>query len=163
MGYARRVGRGTFIAILVCAGCGGRTELGAPLLEQTPVDAGRDTTPMDCTVTLSVADVTTTQGCWIDEKVSHRTALLHWACDAGAAEANFGVAFVGTVQEPSTYVSLSATTTFVWSDACTWQSEQRIEGTLSSGALQYTYSEKPVEGTNCAPAYCTGTAVVSVQ
>ncbi len=162
MGYARRVGRGAVIAILVCVACGGRTELGAP--EQAPTDAGHETTPpMDCTVTLSVADVTTTSGCWIDERVSYRTALLRWACDAGAAEADFGVPFVGTVQEPSTYVSLSATTTFVWSDACTWQSEQRIEGALSSGALQYSYSEKPVQGTNCAPAYCTGSALVSVQ
>ncbi len=153
--------RGAITAILACAACGGRTELVAP--ESVEAGTKADAAPMSCSVTLSVGDVITTAGCWIDEKVSHRTAVLQWACDAGAAEADFGVPFLGTVQEPSTLVSLSATTTFSWSDGCTWQSEQRIDGQLSSGMLQYGYSEKPIQGTNCAPAYCTGSAVVSVQ
>lgn len=151
------------IAVIIGAGCGGRTGLVAPESTDAQGEADAKPEPLDCSVTLSVGEVTVTADCWIDEKVSHRSAVLRWACDAGSAEADFGVPFYGTVQEPSTLVSLSATTTFVWSDGCTWQSEQHIDGELSSGALQYGYSEKPIQGTHCAPAYCTGTAVVAVQ
>ena len=167
----------TAVAVFAAAACGGRTELVVPeALDASPLDANLPdaTAPHDaeaepaerdpCDVTLSVGDVTATAGCWIDEKVSHRTAQLQWACEAGAAEADFGVPFYGTVQEPSSALSLVATTTFHWwGDGCTWQSTQVIDGDLSSGALQYGYSEKPIQGTNCAPAYCTGSAVVSVQ
>ncbi len=168
-------------AVLALAACGGRTDLDLPVAGDTEADAdagtgtgteadtGADTeaaaeldAPKGCSATLSVGTVNMTPGCWIDQKVSDQTVVLAWACDGGAAEANFGVPFVGTVDESTGSVSLTATTTFPWCDGCTWQSKQTIEGTLQSGALEYAYSEMHIQGTNCAPEICHGWAVVSV-
>jgi hypothetical protein len=117
---------------------------------------------IDCRTTLAADPVAVTPGCWIDEKGSGRSALLTWKCGGGTATAEFGVPFVGTVGRTGN-VSLSALTTFPWEDGCTWTSEQRIEGALSSRALRYTYIERPIKGTSCLPARCTGTATVRVE
>jgi len=113
-------------------------------------------------VVLSVGAVKPTPAsCWIDQQVANQTATLEWACDSGEATASFEVLFVGTVR--AGVVALEATTIFPWSDGCTWQSRQRIDGALASGSLTYSYSEEPVEGSGCAPAYCKATAQVLVK
>jgi hypothetical protein len=149
------------------AACGGRTDLDLPVVElqASTIDGGADVDELapTCSVTLSVTNVAITSGCWIDERVSHQNAVLRFPCIGGVAEADFGATFSGTVAEPSTATSLSASTTFWWSDGCRWQSEQRIEGELSAGALRYTYSEMPIQGTSCDPATCVGNADVEVQ
>jgi hypothetical protein len=100
--------------------------------------------------------------CWIDERVGKKTALLTYPCEGGAATADFGARFEGTV-EPGGNLRAEARTTFHWSgDGCTWQSVQRIVGNLGAGGLVYTYEEHPVEGGGCAPAECTARVAVRV-
>jgi hypothetical protein len=123
---------------------------------------GEAVTADDCTAKLTVGDVSTPLGCWIDEKVSHRSSTLRYKCGGGAGRADFGAWFVGSVSRGGDVV-LSSTTTFPWSDGCTWQSTQRIEGALASKALSYSYSERPIAGTSCMPTRCTGSANVAVE
>jgi hypothetical protein len=147
---------------LFALGCGGRTDVAVLEAMNAESDAGPE--GGTCGATLSVGSVTVTPGCWIDEKVSNRSAMLQWPCDAGGpAEAVFGVPFAGTVAAPSGFVSLSAQTTFPWSDGCTWESVQTIDGVLGSGVLQYNYSEMHIQGTGCAPEICHGSASVVVE
>jgi hypothetical protein len=115
-----------------------------------------------CTATLVASAATVTAGCWVDEKVSNQTTTLTYTCGGGPAVAPFGADFVGTVSADGR-VEIGATTSFHWGDGCEWQSHQRIRGTLSSGSLLYTYSERPVSGTRCQPAHCTASAKVAVQ
>lgn len=118
--------------------------------------------PAACTALLTVGPVSATPSvCWIDERVSNRSAMLVYPCSGGSASAVFGVAFAGSVS--GGLVDLAATTTFPWSDGCTWQSDQRIAGELQSGTLTYTYQEHPIAGSNCEPATCTATTPVVVQ
>ncbi len=125
-----------------------------PILE--PKDAG------PCSATLTVGTVTRTPGCWVDEKVSNRSAALSYACGGGAATAPFGVPFEGTVGADGK-VDLAATTTFRWDDGCTWQSHQRITGQLGAGTLTYGYREAPIRGSRCMPSHCVAEAKVSVR
>jgi len=99
--------------------------------------------------------------CWIDEKVSSRNAILRYPCAGGSAEAVFAVPFHGTLVGGT--VDLAATTTFLWSDGCSWESHQRIFGMLASAVLTYTYSEGPITGKSCAPAVCTARTDVFVR
>jgi hypothetical protein len=115
-----------------------------------------------CGAMLAAPAVTVTPGCWVDDKVSNRTAALTYPCGGGPASAPFGVDFVGTIDAEGR-VDLAATTSFGWGDGCQWQSEQRIRGTLSEGSLAYSYKEKPVSGKHCAPAHCVASAKVAVQ
>jgi len=115
----------------------------------------------DCGVLLTAGTVSPNpSSCWIDQKVGNQAALLHYRCGGGTAAAQFAVTFEGTVLGGQ--VELTATTEFVWSDGCSWQSEQIISGQLASGGLQYTYREYPIRGSNCAVAYCTASTRVLV-
>ena len=160
-----------FAASLTVA-CGARTELAGELVDASTPEVSKDVGVADhhdasivdagCTVVLSVATVTPSPAsCWIDQKVSNETTKLEWDCDSGAAEADFDVPFMGTVMNGN--VAISATTTFAWGDGCTWESKQSIAGALSTKTLTYSYSEDPVGGTNCAPAYCKATTPVTVE
>jgi hypothetical protein len=128
-----------------------------------PPDAeSPDVSPSPSAQCTAVGPVSATPSdCWIDEQVSNRSAMIVYPCDGGAGTAVFGVAFTGSVVGGQ--VDLAATTTFPWSDGCTWQSDQRIAGELQSGALTYTYQEHPISGSNCEPATCTATTPVLVQ
>jgi hypothetical protein len=123
---------------------------------EEPRDAGA------CSARLRVGAVTPSPGCWVDEKVSQRTGTLSYACGGGAASTQLGVEFAGMVSA-SEQVEIAATTTFQWSDGCTWQSEQHITGRLASGSLRYAYREAPIAGQNCMPAHCTASAKVTVD
>lgn len=115
-----------------------------------------------CSVQLTVWNVSPSPStCWIDEKVSNRTARLDYACSGGTASIDFAVTFTGTVF--GTDAQLDATTQFAWGDGCTWQSEQTIFGDLSSGALEYKDREHPIKGTNCAASNCTALVPVIVN
>lgn len=155
------------VVTFLSAGCGARSALlepgdggrsdGAParLLRDLRTDGG-------CRVTLRVGSVKPAPAsCWIDQKVANQTAPLEWDCTSGEAVARFAVPFVGRVTAGA--VTLVATTEFHWSDGCTWQSRQQIEGVLATGALSYGYAEQPIVGTGCAPAYCKATASVLVE
>ena len=153
--------------VLLCAllvACGARSEIAGVLpVEDAGAHDAHDAGDAGCAVTLSVGTIVPTpSSCWIDQKVSNVTTTLSWDCKTGAAEADFDVPFEGTV-DPNGNVSIQATTTFPWSDGCTWESAQVIAGQLSSKALTYSYSEHPIQGTSCAPDYCKSTATVSVQ
>jgi hypothetical protein len=117
-----------------------------------------------CQALLHVGTVNATPAsCWLDQKVAHKTALLHYPCAGGAAEAAFGVPFHGVADEIGA-IDLTAKTTYKWSgDGCTWESTQRIAGVLSEGELTYTYEEQPIEGTACSPAYCKAVTSVTVE
>lgn len=126
------------------------------------VDVLRTRDAGGCHVLLAVGTVKPQPAsCWIDQKVGNQVATLVWDCSSGEARADFAVPFTGTVK--SGMVEITATTHFSWSDGCQWRSNQRIDGMLSSGSLTYHYSEEPIEGTGCAPAYCKATAPVLVQ
>jgi len=118
-----------------------------------------------CRAVLRVGPVVPTPGsCWIDERVGKKTAALTYPCAGGAAEADFGTRFEGTV-DASGSVLLEAKTTFHFGgDNCTWQSLQQISGRLSSRDLDlvYTYEEHPIEGRGCAPAECTARVAVRI-
>jgi hypothetical protein len=60
-------------------------------------------------------------------------------------------------------VDIGGTTSYQWADGCTWKSEQRIVGKLSSGRLDYTYREGPVSGTGCMSSHCVASAKVIVR
>ncbi len=165
-----------FIASFVLlVACGARSEIGGvvavedastPDVHDATVDhhdATPDVADAGCSVILSVGTIVPTpSSCWIDQKVSNETKPLVWDCETGAAEADFDVPFKGTVDKNGV-VSIAATTTFPWSDGCTWESTQAISGTLSTKTLEYSYSEHPISGVNCAPAYCTSKATVIVE
>jgi hypothetical protein len=133
------------------------------------VDAARDVladaqheTGIDCVATLTVGTVMSTPAsCWIDEKVSQRSAVLRFPCGGGSASADFAVTFTGSVVAGQ--VDIAATTTFPWGDGCTWESQQRIVGPLWAGELTYTYSEHPISGSGCEPAVCTAKTAVAVH
>jgi len=126
-----------------------------PIEEPTP-DAGA------CTATLSAASVLRTPGCWVDEKVSNRSAVLSYPCGGGTATAGFAAPFSGIVTAEG-QVDIGTTTTFSWDDGCTWKSEQRITGKLSSGTLSYTYREAPVKGARCSSSHCVANAKVRAR
>jgi hypothetical protein len=120
--------------------------------------------PRMCQAMLHVgAVVATPASCWLDQKVAHKTAVLHYPCAGGPAEAAFGVPFQGIADE-SGAIDLSAKTTYKWSgDNCTWESTQRVRGVLAEGEVTYTYEEQPIAGDACSPAYCKATTPVTVQ
>lgn len=113
-----------------------------------------------CTAQLVVAQTQHNPGCFIDERVTGAPGTLQYACDGGAATATFrNGTFSGTVSADGA-LSLSLTTRFRFSDGCRWQSEQRIEGSLSGG--QFRYAERPVSGAHCAPS-CAASGTVEVR
>lgn len=113
-----------------------------------------------CTAQLVVAQTDRSAGCFIDERVTGSPGTLQFPCDGGTARASFrNGTFTGTVGADGA-VSLALTTSFRFSDGCRWQSEQRIEGSLSGG--QFRYAERPVSGRSCAPP-CSASGTVEVR
>lgn len=162
------------IALAFSLGGGCRSDPPPPLVERAPIpdidvprpafeprgerskeNAVLSATAPDCRKTLSFEALTVTPGCWVDEKVSHRSAVLEYPCASGDAKADFGAPFVGSVD--GSKVTLDATTTFAWGDGCEWQSRQRIVGSLASGTVEYSYEESPTRGTHCASSHCKAT------
>ena len=109
----------------------------------------------DCTKTLTFEALSVTPGCWVDEKVSHRSSKLEYPCGSGDAKADFAAPFVGAVN--GSKLELDAATTFAWGDGCQWQSHQRIVGSLDAGTIEYSYEEHPIVETHCASSHCKAT------
>ena len=127
------------------------------------VDAGSREGAKGCERVLEAGPVVPTPStCWINERVGGKNARLTYPCAGGAAVADFGTRFEGSV-DGAGEVHLEATTTFPWGgDGCTWQSVQRVGGNLDAGELLYTYEEHPTEGDGCAPADCKARVSVHV-
>jgi hypothetical protein len=76
------------------------------------------------------------------------TGDLTFACDKGPAKLVFAKGeFTGT--SDMCVLHLTRTTQFPFQDGCTWQSDQKMDGTLGM-KLKYTYSEKPISGQFCS-------------
>ncbi len=115
-----------------------------------------------CSLTLSVATVTTRAGCSIDQRVSSQSTTVTYPCEGGPAQARFADAiFDGTVSADG-LVELSLRTTFTFTDRCQWETKQEIRGQLQTGSLAYTYSEHPLPGQSGCAARCDAAAAVSV-
>ncbi len=98
--------------------------------------------------------------CWVDSPLKEgQPGELEFACGDGAAKLSFpsGV-FTGT--NKSCNLDLGLTTQFDFVDGCTWESDQKIVGHME-GQLTYSYSEKPIVGTQCASP-CTVDAQLSL-
>jgi len=76
-------------------------------------------------------------------------------CPEGAFVAfdhgRFGGTYDGIVLDSCT------TTTYPFSDGCTWETTQRIVGRADT-SMRFSYHERAVAGKNCSPAACTATA-----
>jgi hypothetical protein len=115
----------------------------------------------NCTPDLVVVDlVKSMPSCFVDSVQVGSQGGIEYPCEGGPVSATFGpITFTGTVVDGA--AALDATTTFDWSDGCTWSSSQTITGTLASGSLEYTYSEMPIQGTGCfEPCSAKGTIAV---
>ena len=98
-------------------------------------------------------------GCFIDQQVEGRDGVLRFACGGGAATAIFdGASFAGSLDGDTVEVALSSS--YDHTDGCTWVTSQRIRGSLSSGELEYRYSEAPTVGDSGCASPCYGTARV---
>ncbi len=85
--------------------------------------------------------------------------VLTYPCAGGVAAIIFAAhTFEGVVIDG--LVDVCVGTTFPWSDGCTWQSTQRVEGSAASGPLTLTYAEAPAAGQSCASP-CTASALIS--
>ncbi len=97
--------------------------------------------------------------CWVDSPLKEgQPGQLELACGDGAATLTFpsGV-FVGTNTDCN--LDLTLATQFDFVDGCKWESTQKIVGYME-GQVSYTYSEKPIAGSQCATP-CTVDAKLS--
>jgi hypothetical protein len=115
-----------------------------------------------CSPTLRVVSLTKSMdSCFVDAVQVDSEGVLDFPCEGGPVSAMFGpILFDGAITAGA--LSMSATTTFEWSDGCTWGSNQTITGTLASGSLAYTYEELPIAGINCLPP-CTASGSLDVE
>jgi hypothetical protein len=140
-------------------------------------DAGvRDATaPPDakvgqCHALLNISGAVTISGvseCTLAEGISRNQGELSWPCGGGVATATYtdnrdSWVFRGTVSAAGE-IALSAITPFDWSAAgCEkWESNQALRGTLASGKLDYTYSERVLTA-GCSLSTCSGRGVVEI-
>ncbi|MCB9591212.1 MAG: hypothetical protein H6719_00655 [Sandaracinaceae bacterium] len=148
------------LALLVF-GCGSRR---APNVVVTPAQTSVVVAPAgggSCQSTLAVGPVRTRPGCTIDERVSGQTTALSHACGDGPAAASFADArFEGGVTNGQLDIAIE--TAFDFSDGCRWRTKQRIQGTLASGQLAYTYEEQPDPGQRGCAQGCLANAEVQV-
>ncbi|MDB4994177.1 MAG: hypothetical protein JWM74_1609 [Myxococcaceae bacterium] len=125
-------------------------------------DAGSPPFPTACGHSLRVLSLKPSSAtCFLDLAISQGSVgAMTVFCNGGYASADFGKGtFQGTFDQGA--VSMCIGTTFTYSDGCTWQTAQRISGTLASGTLAFEYAEAPIKGTNCAsPCSATGTIEV---
>lgn len=98
------------------------------------------------------------ESCFIDERVTRVPGVLRYPCSGdGWAKAAFGPAlFLGRVDHGQ--VALTLNTEFDFSDHCTWSTEQTLRGALSSGGLDYAYTEHPNAGQRGCASSCRATA-----
>lgn len=125
-------------------------------------DAGSPPFPDACGHSLRVLSLEPSSAtCFLDLAISQGSVgAMTVFCNGGYASADFGKGtFKGTFDQGA--VSMCIGTTFTYSDGCTWQTAQRISGTLASGTLAFEYAEAPIQGTKCAsPCSATGTLEV---
>ena len=114
-----------------------------------------------CPVSLEVTSVATGGGCWIDAPPKGATASAAFLCGGGPIAFTLGKhGFSGTVE--GGMLNATATSTFEFSDGCSWVTTQRVSGSLASGKLAYGYSERVAKGRGCASA-CTASGIVAVK
>lgn len=126
-------------------------------------DAGSPPFPAACGHSLRVVRLTPSRAtCFLDLAITQGSVgAMTVLCNGGYASADFGKGiFEGSFARGD--VSMCIGTTFTYSDGCTWQSAQRISGTLASGTLAFEYAEAPIKGTGCAPA-CSATGTIEVK
>ena len=119
----------------------------------------------NCSPTLLVTGSTPSEPDCVDFPVEQgSTGVIQYPCGGGAVTAVLGsVALTGSVVNG--FVSLDGNVTLGPSqtpDGCTWTTTHHIEGSISSGRLEYSYGEIYVSGFNCWSP-CTETGVVEVQ
>jgi hypothetical protein len=118
--------------------------------------------PPRCGAKLVVRETNKPGACWLDERVTKHVGTLQHSCGDGPASATFGTdRFEGAVK--AGHLSVGLETEFVFGDHCKWKSTQRIEGTLESTELVYTYSEAPLPGQKGCASACTATGSVLVH
>jgi hypothetical protein len=107
--------------------------------------------------------VKSSDSCFVDAVVvpGDRGEIVY-DCNGGLAEAIIGSAiFRGSFD--GVRVDACAGTSFPWSDGCDWNSAQRIEGTLASGELHFTYAEAPAPGQAGCLSPCSAAGKVIVE
>ncbi|MBK6693032.1 MAG: hypothetical protein IPG50_12650 [Myxococcales bacterium] len=125
----------------------------APL--DSGVEAGADAAPPLCLAELVGGDglctralrvlsfVMSSPACFVDTPF-RRGALgrLDYSCPGdGSALVTFGARqYRGSTRAGEVDVCFS--TSYPWSDGCTWESTQRITGALAAGRLQFRYQER---------------------
>lgn len=95
--------------------------------------------------------------------VKGSTGKIDYPCTGGPVSANIGsILFSGTAQ--NNQVNLTGTARDVGPDGCVWEFNHRIQGSLPSGQLTYSYSERVVEsnGRRCWQP-CTEVGTVEVH
>lgn len=106
-------------------------------------------------------------GCFLDERISSTTGLLHYPCSGdGLVDAEFGEhRYKGRLTAGA--LELELTTELDWDDGCRWGTRAVINGTLASnGALLFQplawhYRDRVLEGTRCSRT-CTARAALEV-
>ena len=98
--------------------------------------------------------------CYVDSIIRTGAVGRLQQCAGGSAvivfdKGVFAASFDGT------NVDACTSSRFPFSDGCTWQSLQRIEGPLRD-KLVFTYSETHVEGKSCASSSCRAHATLTV-
>jgi len=153
-------------ALALCAACGSpRRQTVATTPISTPATATVAVAPgpgAQCQSQLEVGRVQTRPGCQIDERVSQQTTVLTHPCGGdGPASATFADAvFQGNVNAGELDVSIE--TFFDFSDGCRWRTKQRLQGTLASGQLAYSYEEQPTAGQRGCAQGCFASATARV-
>jgi hypothetical protein len=108
--------------------------------------------------TISLSD----SGCFLDQRVEGRDGVLRYPCAGGSAVATVeGATFVGSSEGDAVDVELSSS--YEHTAGCTWITTQVIRGSLSSGTLEYRYSEAPSVGESGCASACYGTARVTLD
>jgi hypothetical protein len=126
-------------------------------------DAGSAPFPDACGHALRVVSLKpSSPSCFLDLAIKQGSVgAMTVFCNGGYASADFGKGiFQGTFAGGD--VSMCIGTTFTYTDGCTWQTAQRISGTLASGTLAFEYIEAPIKGTGCASA-CSATGIIEVK
>jgi hypothetical protein len=127
------------------------------------VDA--DCTVGDCQPTLIVTGSMPSSPSCIDFPVeAGSTGMIEYPCGGGMVTAQLGsVSFSGSVTNG--FVSLDGVVIIPPSqspDGCTWQTNHHIQGTISSGVINYSYSEMHISGNNCWNP-CTEVGTVQIN
>jgi hypothetical protein len=126
-------------------------------------DAGLPPFPDACGHSLRVVSLKpSSSSCFLDLAIKQGSVgAMTVFCKGGNASADLGKGvFQGTFDQG--VVSVCIGTTFTYADGCTWQTAQRISGSLASGTLAFEYAEAPIKGSNCASA-CSATGIIEVQ